>query len=223
LPTDDPEARLLAADIIGYLCGYAHLTDTRLLALLGDPDASEYELLFSFVSPTEKDQFLDLVRSNEDLGNDYIESDFGTPTTEKIRNARPLPAVLPQDVMTHATLVATVFNFSGEPGGAPALHRTFLSLTAPSFLSRASPQWLMRLLQLPQSDAHAKQRQAGLQACDQEFARRRNFVLKNEITAMAVGGGANLSPVDIDGPSSEVTPPVTAGQSVECRRAILAR
>src|SRR5258706_2564735 len=24
LPTDDPEARLFAADIIGYLCGYAH-------------------------------------------------------------------------------------------------------------------------------------------------------------------------------------------------------
>jgi hypothetical protein len=29
------------------------------------------------------------------------------PTTEEIRNARPLAAVLPQDLMTHATLVAT--------------------------------------------------------------------------------------------------------------------
>jgi hypothetical protein len=36
-----------AADIIPYLCGYAHLTNTRLLALLGDPDASTYELLSS--------------------------------------------------------------------------------------------------------------------------------------------------------------------------------
>jgi hypothetical protein len=44
LPTDDPEARLFAADIIGYLCGYAHLTNTRSLALIGDPDASAYEL-----------------------------------------------------------------------------------------------------------------------------------------------------------------------------------
>jgi len=44
-----------------------------------------------------------LVRSNEDLGNDYIENDFGPPTTEEIRNARPLAAVLPQDVMTHVT------------------------------------------------------------------------------------------------------------------------
>lgn len=108
LPTDDTEARLFAADIIGYLCGYAHLTNTRSLALLGDPDASAYELLFSFASPAEKNQFLDLVRSNEDLGNDYIENDFGSPTTEEIRSARPLAVVLPQDVMTHAALVATI-------------------------------------------------------------------------------------------------------------------
>jgi hypothetical protein len=54
LPTDNPEARLFAADIIGYLVGYANLTNTRSLALLGDPDASAYELLFSFSSPEEK-------------------------------------------------------------------------------------------------------------------------------------------------------------------------
>jgi hypothetical protein len=90
LATDDPEARLYSADIIGYLVGYAHLSNTRFLALLGDPDASAYELLFSFSTPEEKDQFLDLVRSNEDLGDDYIENDFMSPTTEEIRNARPL-------------------------------------------------------------------------------------------------------------------------------------
>jgi hypothetical protein len=54
LPTDNPEARLFAADIIGYLVGYANLTNTSSLALLGDPDASAYELLFSFSSPEEK-------------------------------------------------------------------------------------------------------------------------------------------------------------------------
>ena len=47
LPTDNPEARLFAADIIGYLVGYANLTNTRSLGLLGDPDAGAYELLFS--------------------------------------------------------------------------------------------------------------------------------------------------------------------------------
>ena len=63
LPTDDPEARMFASDIIGYLFGYAHLTNTRSLALVGDPDANAYELLFSFSSSEEKKQFLELVRS----------------------------------------------------------------------------------------------------------------------------------------------------------------
>jgi hypothetical protein len=50
LPTDNSEARLFAADIIGYLVGYANLTNTLSLAPLGDPDASAYELLFSVSS-----------------------------------------------------------------------------------------------------------------------------------------------------------------------------
>ena len=118
MPTDDPEARLYSADIIRYLVGYAHLSNTRSLALLGDSDASVYQLLFSFSTPEEKDQFLDLVRSNENLGDDYIENDFMSPTTEEIRNARPLAAVLPQDVITHATLVATTVFASAEDGSA---------------------------------------------------------------------------------------------------------
>src|ERR1700691_768735 len=100
-----PEGRLFGADIVGYLIGYAQLTNTRVLALLGDPDASAYELLFSFSSPEEKKVFLSLVRSNEDMGNDYM-SEFTSPTTEKIRNARPLATVLPQDALTDAMLIA---------------------------------------------------------------------------------------------------------------------
>ncbi len=106
LPTDDPEALLFAADIIGYLVGYANLTNTRSLALLGDPDASAYELLFSFSSPEEKKEFLDLVRSNEDMGDDYIANEFTSPTNEEIRHARPLATVLPQDALTHAMVIA---------------------------------------------------------------------------------------------------------------------
>jgi hypothetical protein len=105
LPTDIPEARLFAADIIGYLVGYTNLTNTSSLALLGDPDASAYELLFSFSSPEEKREFLSLVRSDEDMGKDYI-IELTPPTTEEIRNARPLATVLPQDALTHAVLIA---------------------------------------------------------------------------------------------------------------------
>ena len=53
LPTDDPEARRYSADIIDYLVGYADLSNTRSLALLRDPDASAYELLFPFSTPEE--------------------------------------------------------------------------------------------------------------------------------------------------------------------------
>jgi hypothetical protein len=105
LPTDNPEARLFAAEIIGYLVGYANLTNTRSLVLLGDPDASAYELLFSFSSTEEKTEFLNLVRSNGEMGKDYM-IELTPPTTEEIRNARPLATVLPQDALTHAMLIA---------------------------------------------------------------------------------------------------------------------
>ena len=39
------------------------------------------------------------------MGNDYI-SEFTPPTTEEIRNARPLATVLSQDALTHAMLIA---------------------------------------------------------------------------------------------------------------------
>jgi hypothetical protein len=40
------------------------------------------------------------------MGNDYIENDFMSPTTDEIMKARPLAMVLPEDVVTHATLIA---------------------------------------------------------------------------------------------------------------------
>jgi len=88
LSADDPEARIFVSDIIGYLFGYAHLTNTRSLALVGDPGANAYELLFSFSSSEEKKQFLELVRSNPDMENDYIENDLLSPTTEEVKDAR---------------------------------------------------------------------------------------------------------------------------------------
>jgi hypothetical protein len=40
------------------------------------------------------------------MGNDYIENDLLSPTTEEIKDARPLAMVLPQDVLNHAALIA---------------------------------------------------------------------------------------------------------------------
>ena len=75
------------------------------MALLGDADTSAHELLFSFSSPQEKNEFLNLVSSNEAMGTAYI-IELTPPTTEEVRNARPLATVLPHDVLTHAMLIA---------------------------------------------------------------------------------------------------------------------
>jgi hypothetical protein len=105
LPTDNAEARLFAADIIGYLVGYANLTNTRSLVLLGDLTPALTSFYFPFRLLKEKNEFLNLVRANEDMGKDYI-IELTPPTTEEIRNARPLATVLPQDALTHAMLIA---------------------------------------------------------------------------------------------------------------------
>jgi len=107
LNDEDPEGRDLAADTIGYLLGYARLTNTRSLALIGDPSEMAYEILFSFSSPTEKKRFLDLIRSNDGLGNEYIDNDLYLPAKDEIRNARPLATVLPQTALMRALLIAT--------------------------------------------------------------------------------------------------------------------
>ena len=78
LPPDDPEARLYSAGHHGYLVGYAHLSNTRSLALLGDPDAGAYELLSPFRPPRRR-PVLRYGPLNEDLGNDYIENDSYVP------------------------------------------------------------------------------------------------------------------------------------------------
>jgi len=57
--------------------------------------------MFSFSSPEEKNEFLNMVRSNEDMGNDYI-IELTPPTTEEIRNARPLATVLPHNALARS-------------------------------------------------------------------------------------------------------------------------
>jgi hypothetical protein len=106
LNDEDTEGRDLAADTIGYLLGYARLTNTRSLALLGDPSAEAYEILFSFSTPEEKARFLEMVRLNDDLGADYIDTDLLRPIVDEIREARPIAEVLPRDVLTRVTLLA---------------------------------------------------------------------------------------------------------------------
>ena len=73
--------------------------------LVGGADANAYELLFSFASSEGKEQVLHLVRTNQDMGNDYIEDDYMSPTAEEIGNARPIgtiPVRKPNSVLANA-------------------------------------------------------------------------------------------------------------------------
>jgi len=118
LAQDDPEAQDETAETIGHLFGYARMTNTRSLALLADAHGVAYEILFSFHSPESKAKFLSLIRSNQDLGNDYADDDLMQPTIEEIRDARPLAVVLPEKVMARVALVAIAV-CSSNPSGLP--------------------------------------------------------------------------------------------------------
>jgi hypothetical protein len=103
----DPEGRASSAINIGHLMGYAIKTNTRMLALVGDPMVPTYELLFSFASPEDRIQFLALVSENEDLRMDeWGDNGFATPSSEEIADARPIQEILTQDILEQVMLVA---------------------------------------------------------------------------------------------------------------------
>jgi len=113
LSLDDEEDRARGAEAIGYLFGYAQMTDTRMLALVGDPDAGAYELLFSFSSPAMKQRFLKLMQSNE--ATECEDDDILVPVPSEIEQARPLAMVLPDDVIQRATVIAIMLIQSESP------------------------------------------------------------------------------------------------------------
>ena len=54
LRKDDPEARVYTSEIIGYLVGYAHLTNARTLALLADAENNASNFCSRLPLPREK-------------------------------------------------------------------------------------------------------------------------------------------------------------------------
>lgn len=87
------------------MLGYAQMTNTRTLALSGDPQGDAYELLFSFSSPKNKAEFLHLLRSSRKT--EFEEEEILVPTQREIEAAEPLGRVLPKDVMQEVTIIAT--------------------------------------------------------------------------------------------------------------------
>jgi hypothetical protein len=113
LRRDDEGDRARGTEAIGYMFAFAQMTDTRMLALVGDPQADAYELLFSFSSPANKAEFLRLFQSNEET---RCEDDMIlVPRQDEIDAAQPIASVLPADVMREVTVIAAMLS-EGEPG-----------------------------------------------------------------------------------------------------------
>jgi hypothetical protein len=113
LPQHDGEDRARATEAIGYMLAYAQMTDTRMLALVGDPAADAYQLLFSFNSPNNKEDFLRLLMSNEETRCEDFE--IMIPPQEEIDVAQPISKVLPMDVFQRVTLIAAAL-IGGQAG-----------------------------------------------------------------------------------------------------------
>jgi hypothetical protein len=111
LRKDDAEDRVRGTEAIGYMFAYSQMTNTRMLALVGDPKEDAYELLFSFSSPVNKAEFLRLLQSNDATACEEFE--ILVPDASEIQAAQPIARVLPADVMRQVTVIAAML-FGGE-------------------------------------------------------------------------------------------------------------
>jgi len=93
------------------MLAFAQMTDTRMLALVGDPQMDAYELLFSFSSPSNKAEFLRLLQSHEETRCE--EDMIMVPRQDEIEAAQPVARVLPAEVMRQVTVIATML-YSGS-------------------------------------------------------------------------------------------------------------
>jgi hypothetical protein len=88
------------------MLAYARMTDTRMLALVGDPKADVYELLFSFSSPANKADFLRLLQANEATA--CGDEEILVPHPSEIEAAQPIARVLTADVMRQVSVIAVM-------------------------------------------------------------------------------------------------------------------
>jgi hypothetical protein len=113
LRRDDDEDRARGAEAIGYMLAFARMTDTRMLALVGDPDGDAYELLFSFNSAENKAEFLRLLQSND--ATTCEDEEIITPHPSEIEAALPVARVLPNDVLRRVFTVAAMHLGNDSP------------------------------------------------------------------------------------------------------------
>jgi len=94
------------------MLAYAQMTDTRMLALLGDMKEDVYELLFSFNSSANKPEFPRLLQANDATACE--DEAVLVPHQSEIDAAQPIAKVLPEDVLRLATIVAAMLLSDGS-------------------------------------------------------------------------------------------------------------
>lgn len=112
LPRDDDKDRARGADAIGCMLAYSRMTDTRMLALVGDSKADAYELLSSFSSSENKPEFLRLLQSNEATACE--KEQILVPIQAEIDATQPIARVFPEDVMRQVAVVSMLFGEDAE-------------------------------------------------------------------------------------------------------------
>lgn len=81
-PSDDPD-NAECLDWVGRLFAFASVTNTRTLAVRGDPSWPTYELWFSFINDNEKRRFINLVRDDGFADPDDPDDGFNPPGSLK--------------------------------------------------------------------------------------------------------------------------------------------
>src|SRR4051794_14818990 len=94
-PMPKDEDNLEELNWIGRIFGFAQLTNTRMLALVGDPVTPTYEILLSFDDQENRKIFLAFV-DHDGYADSSEEGMFMVPAHEEIREARPIALVFPK-------------------------------------------------------------------------------------------------------------------------------
>ena len=112
LPKDEDVSPDL--EYIGKLLAFSLITNTRMIAQIGDPneDFPAYELWFSFTTPENKQRFLDLVRQDGYADPDEPTTLKEPPVLEDLPHLRPLNYVFPKEVMEQITNIAVMVQMS---------------------------------------------------------------------------------------------------------------
>ena len=114
LPSDEDCTSDL--EYIGKLFAFSNFTNTRTLALVGDPDMPMYELWFSFTDELNKQQFLNLVREDGYADPDE-EATLKPPSSlNDLNDLRPLGRVFPKQDLDHIMTVAMITAQALETG-----------------------------------------------------------------------------------------------------------